>query len=73
MNNSSMEQLQKDYENSIRIQQEVIDKNREKLNKARKQHNFKEIQRLNRLLKTLYDEKWELEEKAIDIRRYLCS
>lgn len=73
MEKSSMEQLQQEYENSIKVQQAVIDKNREKLNKARKQCNFKEVQRLNSLLKTLYDEKWELEERATEIRRYLCS
>ncbi len=69
--NSTLKQLGMEYEESITIQKEIIKKNRERLAQAMKKHNFKEVQRLNSLLKTLYEEKWELEEMAVEIRRYL--
>ncbi len=69
--NSTLEQLYADYEASIRLQKEIIRKNRERLLLAQKKHNFKEIKRLNTLLKVLYEEKWELEEKAVEMRKYL--
>ncbi len=69
--NSTLKDLGLEYENSIRIQTEIIKKNRERLMQARKSHNCKEIKRLNTLLKTLYEEKWELEEKAVEIRKLL--
>ena len=69
--NSTLKQLCADYEASIRLQKEIIKKNRERLLQAQKKHNFKEIKRLNTLLKVLYEEKWELEEKAVEMRKYL--
>lgn len=69
--NSTLEQLCSEYEASIKVQKEVIKKNREKLLQAQKRHNFKEVQRLNTLLRVLYEEKWELEEKAVEMRKYL--
>lgn len=65
--------LSQQYERSIAVQKDVISKNRERLNCARRKSNYKEMQRLNRLLKTLYEEKWELEEKALQLRKYLSS
>lgn len=67
---TSLKQLGEEYEKSIQIQTQVIKKNREKLNKARKSYNFKEVKRLNTLLKLLYEEKWEMEEKVVQIRKY---
>ncbi len=67
---TSLKQLGEEYEKSIQIQTQVIKKNREKLNQARKCYNFKEIKRLNTLLKLLYEEKWEMEEKVVLIRKY---
>lgn len=67
---TSLKQLGDEYEKSIQIQTQVIKKNREKLNKARKSYNFKEVKRLNTLLKLLYEEKWEMEEKVVQIRKY---
>ena len=67
---TSLKQLGEEYEKSIQIQSQVIKKNREKLNLARKSYNFKEVKRLNSLLKLLYEEKWEMEEKVVQIRKY---
>ena len=69
--NSTFEQLGREYEESIILQKEIIKKNRDRLNVARKRFNYNEIKRLNTLLKILYEEKWELEEKAAAIRKYL--
>lgn len=66
-----MEQLYIEYENSIAIQQNAIRNTTEKLNKAKRGYNYTEIKRLNTLLRVLYEEKWELEEKARGIRRYM--
>ncbi len=66
-------ELSQQYENSIAVQRDIIKKNRERLLTARRKSNFKEIQRLNKLLKTLYEEKWELEEKALALRKHLSS
>ncbi|MBQ8504132.1 MAG: hypothetical protein IJ491_07635 [Clostridia bacterium] len=68
--NSTLKQLGQEYERSIQVQTEIIRKNRERLSAARNKCNFKEVQRLNSLLKTLYEEKWELEEKAVAIKKY---
>ena len=69
--NSTLEKLCTEYEASIKVQKEIIRKNRERLLQAQKKHNYKEVQRLNTLLKVLYEEKWELEEKAVEMRKYL--
>lgn len=69
--NSTLKDLGEQYAKSIEIQTDIIKKNRERLLQAQKNHNYKEVQRLNTLLRTLYEEKWELEEKAVEIKRYL--
>ena len=58
-----MEELYKTYNDSVTIQILVIAATREKLKKAKNSHNISEIKRLEALLKVLYDEKAELEEK----------
>ncbi len=68
--NTSLEQLSKEYEHSIKIQKEVIEINRKKLLQAQKNGNYKEIKRLTLLLRVLYDEKSELEEKANKLKHY---
>ena len=68
--NLSLQELGMEYDNSIRIQTAVIEKYRKKLNEARKSYNLREVSRLNRLLKILYDEKSELEERAKGLRDY---
>ena len=68
--NTSLQDLANEYDNSIKIQQKVIDSNRKKLQQARRQANFKEVKRLSALLHILYDEKSELEEKATRLRNY---
>lgn len=66
----SLEELGKEYEKSIVIQKQVIDANRKKLHEARKKGDFKEIKRLSTLLHVLYDEKYDLEEKANRLKNY---
>ncbi len=68
--NMSLEDLGKEYEQSIKVQKQVIEANRKKLFEARKKGNFKEMKRLATLLRVLYDEKSELEEKANKLRNY---
>ena len=67
----SLDSLARDYENAIQTQQRVIDAFRKKLREARNAFDCKEIQRLNTLLRILYDEKSELEERARDLNNYL--
>ena len=71
--NLSLNELGKQYEQSVRIQKEIIEKNRAKLKKAQSECNFKEIKRLETLLRVLYDEKYELEEKAHRLKEYYSS
>ena len=66
-----MEELYKTYNDSVTIQILVIAATREKLKKAKNSHNISEIKRLEALLKVLYDEKAELEEKRRLIKEYL--
>ncbi len=66
-----MEQLYREYEKSLEIQNKVIKTNTEKLRRARASCNCKEIKRLNTLLRTLYEEKYELEEKSRALGKYI--
>ena len=68
--NLTLQELGKEYDNSIKVQKAVIEKYRKKLNEAQKSYNFKEVNRLNRLLKILYDEKSELEELSNSLKSY---
>lgn len=70
---SSMRELCIQYEYSIKVQKDVIAQYREKLRVAQRKRDYKEVQRIQSLLHILYDEKYELEEKAGEIRRYLGS
>ena len=66
-----MEELYKVYNDSVAVQISVIAATREKLKKAKNAHNISEMKRLESLLKVLYDEKAELEEKRRLIKKYL--
>ncbi len=68
--NTTLEDLAKEYEYSIKIQQKAIDASRKKLLLAQRKGSINEIKRLTTLLRVLYDEKSELEEKAIKLRNY---
>ena len=68
--NLSLQELANEYEKSIEVQKNVIKSAREKLQNARKSGDFREIKRLNTILQVLYDEKYELEEKAHKLRNY---
>lgn len=63
--------LSKTYEECIAVQEKVIAGYRKKLNEAHKSYNMKEVQRLNSLLRVLYDEKMELQMTAHQIEKYL--
>lgn len=71
--NLSLQELGNEYEKSIEVQKKIIENAREKLHKARKAGNFREMKRLNTVLKILYDEKSELEEKAHKLKNYYKS
>lgn len=71
--NLSLQELGYEYDKSIEIQKEIISETREKLHRAKKAGNFKEIKRLNTLLCVLYEEKSELEEKAHRLKNYYKS
>ena len=66
-----MEVLYNEYEKSLQIQKDIIKSNTDKLKKARESYNYKEVRRLKALLKMLYEEKWELEEKTHLLKGYL--
>ena len=66
-----MEELYMVYDDSVTVQISVIAATREKLKKAKNAHNISETKRLESLLKVLYDEKAELEEKRRLIKEYL--
>ncbi len=68
--NTTLEELAKEYEQSVAVQKKVIESNRKKLLQARRKGNFTEVKRLTTLLQVLYDEKIELEEKANTLRNY---
>ena len=70
---SSLEELYKEYENSIVKQKNLIEEKRQKLNEAQRKHNHSEVARLNRLLRVLYEEKLEMEGHAVSIREYFVS
>ncbi len=67
---TSLEELYTQYELSIEKQKKTIEENRIKLKDAHLRHNLGEVERLNRLLRLLYEEKLELEGAAIGIREY---
>lgn len=68
--NTTLKDLANEYDNSIKIQLNIIEINRKKLVAARRKGNFNEVKRLTALLKVLYDEKSEMEEKANTLRNY---
>ena len=71
--NTTLEDLAKEYEYSIKIQQKAIDASRKKLLLAQRKGSINEIKRLTTLLRVLYDEKSELEERAKGLRDYYVS
>lgn len=66
----SLKELSNEYEHSIVVQREVIESYRARLKVARDNSNFKEIKRLNTMLRILYEEKSELEERAHQLKQY---
>ena len=66
-----MRDLYLQYEDCIRVQKRVIERNRSRLRLALRSCNASEVQRLNKVLRVLYEEKSELEERAQGLREYL--
>ncbi len=67
----TLKQLSEEYENCIVVQKQVIESYNLKLKKARAQSNFREIKKIHTMLRILYDEKSELEEKAYLLKKHL--
>lgn len=65
---SSIGELYRQYRRCIAVQKRVIATNRNRLNRAISERNQAEVQRLNRVLRILYEEKSELEERASGLR-----
>lgn len=65
---SSIGELYRQYRRCIAVQKRVIACNRDRLNRALRERNQTEVQRLNRVLRVLYEEKSELEERADGLR-----
>ena len=68
---NGMGELYLQYERCIAVQKRVIDRNRRRLRQALHAANAGEVQRLNKVLRVLYEEKSELEERAQGLREYL--
>lgn len=66
-----MEELYKIYDDSVTIQKKAIQAANSRLKAAKQTNNISEIKRLSSLLMLLYQEKWELEEKRREIKKYL--
>ena len=69
--NESFSNLYAQYNHCIDVQKDVIARNRSRLQRAQAAYNMAEVQRLNALLRILYEEKSELEERANGLREYL--
>ncbi len=68
---NSMGDLYLQYEHCLRVQRRVILRSRQRLQQALRAADAKEAERLNRVLRVLYEEKSELEERAVGLREYL--
>lgn len=66
--NNSIAELYRQYQHCIAVQKRVIASNRTRLRRAVSARNQAEVQRLNRVLRILYEEKSELEERADGLR-----
>ena len=69
--NESFRALYAQYTHCIAVQKDVIARYRARLHRAQQSFNMAEVQRLNALLRILYEEKSELEERAVGLREYL--
>ena len=66
--NCTIGELYRQYQHCIDVQKRVIACNRTRLRRAIAARNQAEVQRLNRVLRILYEEKSELEERADGLR-----
>lgn len=67
------ERLFSEYESAIANQQNVIKTYLKKLKTANKHADSKEVCRLNRILCTLYSEKNDLEQSAVQLKDYMMK
>lgn len=68
---NSMGDLYLQYEHCLRVQRRVILRSRQRLQQALRAADAKEAERLNRVLRVLYEEKSELEERTQGLKAYL--
>lgn len=67
------ERLYCEYESAIQKQKSVINTYLKKRKAADKSANHKDICRLNGILYTLYSEKNELEQSAVQLKNYITG
>lgn len=68
---NSMGDLYLQYEHCLRVQRGVIERNRRRLRRAMDRSDRTEVQRLNNVLRILYEERSELEERTKELKDYL--
>lgn len=68
---SSVINLYNQYENSIAVQNAVIGDYKLKLCTAREQKNYCEIAHIQKILRLLTDEKYELLKASVELRKYI--
>ena len=66
----TLEQLYDQYVYSIEKQKKLIDDYRHRLHDAQRHHRQSDVARLNKQLYLLYEEKYELEGHAAEMRGY---
>lgn len=66
----NLKELKATYDNCIKVQNDVISKNRLRLHRAEKSRDYEEMRRLRHVLNILYDEKTELEYLALSLSKY---
>lgn len=66
-----MKELYNEYEKSLDIQKKVIKINLIRLKQAQTDCNYREVRRLRSVLRLLYEEKNELEEKSNQLKGYI--
>ncbi len=68
---ATINELYEQYEQSIKLQTDIIASCRRDLDKAKKARKNKQAAELTRYLRILYEEKYELMQNAQELRRYI--
>lgn len=67
------ERLYSEYESAIKRQKTVIKEYLDKLKTATESSNYQKVCQINKMLCTLYTEKNELEQSAVQIKSYITN